>query len=315
MTDISPQSNRLNRANRLNRVLPIPARTPESTPSSAVPTGLVRAGWLWSGILGGLAASVALSTQAAWSRPVLNDTRHFLVAQQVVDGLPPPPPVVPGQETLTGQAQRYLVLVNSDSDMMLSQVQQIQPTASMQDYNGQRFIQAGLFSDLATAQQQASTLAAAGIGAQVVTVTGTESSVSQSSYNTASTNTYDVNSSEFGTLPPPQVLPTTSVPSSPGEVEFGSPDSGLDTADPEERGSRGSRSYYVVIPSGGRNLEAVTGQISRLTEGMGIDGMVQTGTAQGSHVRVGPFNSRSAANRWTRYFRDFGMDARVSYSR
>jgi hypothetical protein len=71
----------------------------------------------------------------------------------------------------------------------------------------------------------------------------------------------------------------------------------------------------VVIPSNGKKLDVVSEQVVRLTNGMGVDGMITTATTRGPHVQVGPFNSRSAANRWTRYFRDFGMDARVSFIR
>jgi hypothetical protein len=178
-------------------------------------------------ITGGLiSGGLIVASQTAWSRPVLNDTTHFLVAQRVVDGLPPPPPVIFGQESLANsqnqvaQAQRYLVVVNGDSKMVLSQVQQVQPTASLQEYNGQRFIQAGMFNDANSAQQQVKTLGASGITAQVVPV-GT-SVVSQ-------TPTYDPGSSAAPsgsmTLPPPEGMPTTTVPSSPSssprEVEFG----------------------------------------------------------------------------------------------
>lgn len=262
--------------------------------------------WLFSGLIGS-----GLVAQAAWAKPVLNDTSHFLVAQQVVDGLPPPPPTTFGQESIAqNQAvQQYLVVINSDSEMMLSQVQQVQPTASLQEYNGQRFIQAGVFNDPTTAQQQVSTLAASGITAQVVTLTNTASTISQApAASTTYGSSYDVNAN---TLPPPEALPTTSFPAT--EVEFGSSDpNALPAAAPE---ARGSRAYYVIIPGGGQKVEAITTQIARLTEGMGIDNMVQAGTNNGSHVRVGPFSDRSAASRWSRYFRDFGMDARVSYGR
>ena len=70
-----------------------------------------------------------------------------------------------------------------------------------------------------------------------------------------------------------------------------------------------------MIPSNGKKLDVVSEQVVRLTNGMGVDGMITTATTRGPHVQVGPFNSRSAANRWTRYFRDFGMDARVSFIR
>ncbi|MFM7427080.1 MAG: hypothetical protein ACKO7W_19125 [Elainella sp.] len=246
---------------------------------------------------------------------MLNDTSHFLLAQQVMDGLPPPPP---GSQTPTYQAQQYqqyMVVVNGNSQILLSQVQAVQPSASVQDYNGQQFIQAGVFSDLTTAQQQVTTLAASGIEAQVMAVAPAASLTSQASspvtvpsYSSPEAQTYG-QTYDNGTLPPPEAMPSLAVPAAPGgEVQFNAPST---QAEPE-RASDG-RTYYVVIPGKQDDLSAVSEQITRLTDGMGIDGMVDTATSRGSHIRVGPFNTRSAANRWTRYFRDFGMDARVSY--
>lgn len=257
----------------------------------------------------GCVASLALGSlcwspvavQSAWARPLLNDTSHFLLAQQVVDGLPPPPATY-GQEAA---GQQYLVVVNGDSQILLSQVQAVQPSASVQDYNGQRFIQAGLFGSAASAQQQVSTLSAAGIGAQVVAVT----SPSQPAGQVVSQAAPDFASPG---LPPAEPLPTTTVPAVPSSVEFNSAPPG---SPPDSRAGSGSRSYYVVIPGNGKSIDTVSEQVTRLTNGMGVDGMVRTSTSRGSHVQVGPFNSRSAANRWTRYFRDFGMDARVSFNR
>lgn len=273
----------------------------------------------WIPLLLGSSLFGSVLTSAAWARPLLNDTSHFLVAQQVVDGLPPPPPNAYSQDASAGQsgAQQYLVVVNGDSEMLLAQVQQIQPSASVQEYNGQRFIQAGMFSDSATAQQQVSSLAASGIGAQVVPVVGTSSSlVSQAPAEMPGYDNSGMNS-EMNMLPPPEIQPNTAVPSAPMEVEFGSESEPGPAMSPSEReaAAGGGRSYFVVIPGRGDDIDAISSQIARLTDGMGIDGMVQTGTLRGSHVRVGPFNSRSAATRWTRYFRDFGMDARINYGR
>lgn len=251
-----------------------------------------------SGLLGGWMIATA---QSAWARPLLNDTSHFLLAQQVVDGLPPPP--VGAAQEVAGQ--QYLVVVNGDSQILLSQVQAVQPTASVQEYNGQRFIQAGLFGNAASAQQQVNTLSAAGIGAQVVAVTSPGAAAQTVSQAPAAP--YSLNAPA---LPPAEPLPTTTVPATPSSVEFNSAPPA-----PGAESRSGSRSYYVVIPSSGKKLEDVSQQVTRLTDGMGVEGMVTTATSHGSHVRVGPFNSRDAASRWTRYFRDFGMDARVSYSR
>ncbi len=281
--------------------------TPRSNPTPFTKAFLVTAG-LCGGLLGSFVAQ-SFVAQVAWAKPVLNDTSHFLLAQQVVDGLPPPPPVMFGQDNSANAQtpQQYLVVVNGDDAVLLSQVQQIQPSASVQEYNGQRFIQAGLFGDLNSAQQQVSTLAVSGIGAQVVGVTTASSTVSQ----LPATSTGSSSGLETQTLPPPELLPTTTVPSSSGGVEFGT----APAPQPQESAASSGRAYYVIIPGSGKDISAITSQVSRLTEGMGIDGMVQSGSSKGDHVRVGPFNSRSAANRWTRYFRDFGMDARVSFSR
>ncbi|MBW4468142.1 MAG: hypothetical protein KME07_22170 [Pegethrix bostrychoides GSE-TBD4-15B] len=246
---------------------------------------------------GSLLSAWIIPIQSAWARPLLSDSRHFLLAQQVTDGLPPPPA---GYAQEAAQSQQYLVVVNGDSQILLSQVQAVQPTASVQEYNGQRFIQAGLYDDATSAQQQVNSLSAAGIGAQVVAV------VNPASPTVSQSLPYDVNSP--GTLPPAESLPTTVVPSTPTSVEFNS----APPASSAEVDSDG-RAYFVVIPSNGKKLDAISEQVTRLTDGMGVDGMIATATKRGSHVQVGPFNSRSAANRWTRYFRDFGMDARVSY--
>ncbi len=242
---------------------------------------------------------------------MLNDTSHFLLAQQVMDGLPPPPP---GSQAPTYQAQQYqqyMVVVNGNSQILLSQVQAIQPSASVQDYNGQQFIQAGLYSDLTSAQQQVTTLAASGIESQVMavapaTVSQASSTVTVPSYSAPADPTYG----SGNTLPPPEAIPSLAVPAAPGgEVQFDAPSSQVEA----EREAGDGRSYYVIIPGKQADLTAATEQITRLTDGMGIDGMVSTATSRGSHIRVGPFNTRSAANRWTRYFRDFGMDARVGF--
>jgi hypothetical protein len=280
--------------------------------------------------------SCLMLTSASWA----DSTDHrTLMAQQVTDGLPPPPTVF-GQETVpttspdsatppadlprlgpTAPGQQYMVIVNGDSPLLLSQVQAVMPSASLQDYNGQRFIQAGLFDNPSLAQQQVSALAAQGIGAEIVTINATTAS----STNFAATPTVQsdaqsapVQPSSQTTLPvpPPDLLPASPVPR---EVEFGQPPATNQLTEPlpsevPEAGDR-DRAFYVVVPGRSENLEAMTNQIARLGEGVGLAGMVHTDNSRGSHVRIGPFVDRGAANRWRKYLRDFGMDARVYYRR
>jgi hypothetical protein len=217
-----------------------------------------------------------------------------------------------------------MVIVNGDSPLLLSQVQSVATGASIQEYNGQRFIQAGLFDNPSLAQQQVSTLATQGIGAEIVTVGST---TTDPAVSTSTPVQPDVSQqSALPAMPPPELLPATPVPR---EVEFGQPPAPeqltnpvpaepSDLSEPSDS-SRAAidrdRAFYVVVPGGSDNLEAMASQIIRLGEGIGIAEMVQTDNSRGSHVRIGPFVDRGSANRWRRYLRDFGMDARVYYSR
>lgn len=284
-------------------------------------------------IVGGLVGSIAIAVPSG-AEPL---PQPLLIAQQVVDGLPPPPSITPGQEfpsatpavgqTVDGQpsvpmmsptdpAQRYLVIVNGESPLLLSQVQSIVSDASVQEYNGQRFIQAGMFDNPNTAQQQVATLAAQGIGAEVVTV-----NTAQQAVVAQSTTSQPAQPAADSSLPPPDLLPAQPVPR---EVEFGQPpaqDQAVlnppsDPMPPQaERSEATDRAFYVVIPGRSDDVEAITNQILRLGDGLSIAEMVQVDDARGSHVRIGPFVDRSAARRWNSYFREFGMNSRIYYRR
>lgn len=299
--------------------------------------------WLLGGLVGGIAFAAPIGAE-----PI---PQPMLIAQQVVDGLPPPP-VISGQNSLpaapTGQtsdqpsvpmlsptdpAQRYLVIVNGESPLLLSQVQAIVPDASVQEYNGQRFIQAGMFDNPGVAQQQIAALSAQGIGAEIVTVNAAQqTSASQTSTSQASSQS--VQQAAAPTLPPPDLLPAEPVPR---EVEFGQPPVGQPslgqpsgvqppaqdqfTSPTPPQGIEGSMpqaqdsAFYVVIPGRSADVEAITNQILRLGDGLNVAEMVQVGDGRGSHVRIGPFVDRSAARRWNSYFREFGMDSRIYYKR
>lgn len=130
-------------------------------------------------------------------------------AQQVVP-LPPPPTVsvpalttvpsftnstsLPGGETVflapmnpQGGIGQYMVYVNGSSPYLLQQVQVIEPTASMQRYQGQAIIQAGTFDNETGARQQIAALNARGIMAEIATssqdvATATSNAVTTSRY-------------------------------------------------------------------------------------------------------------------------------------
>lgn len=284
--------------------------------------------WLLGGLVGSIAFAVPIGAE-----PV---PQPLLIAQQVVDGLPPPPTIL-GQDSLpttpTGQtsdqpsvptlsptdpAQRYLVIVNGESPLLLSQVQAIVPDASVQEYDGRRFIQAGMFDNPNAAQQQVAALSAQGIGAEIATVnTAQQTSTSQASAQ-------PTQQAAAPSLPPPDLLPAEPVPR---EVEFGQPPIGqpsngqpptqdqFSNPAPSQGAAPQDSAFYVVIPGRSADVEAITNQILRLGDGLDVAEMVQVGDGRGSHVRIGPFVDRSAARRWNSYFRDFGMDSRIYYKR
>lgn len=200
---------------------------------------------LCSGLVGAMIAPLA----GASPLPPISDRQ--LLAQQIVDGLPPPPPLIFGQQSLPNH----------------------QPTSP-----------SGSLSQVPTADP---------------------------AFPSQPTPSLEMNGTE--TLPPPDLLPTPPVPR---EVEFGQPGElapATGTTPPSESASPGS-AYFVVIPAKSSELTEITEQITRLGEGMQLQGMIQTATRpRGPHVRVGPFADRSDASRWSQYLRDFGMDARVYY--
>ncbi len=62
----------------------------------------------------------------------------------------------------------YQVVVNGSSPLLLQQVQLIEPSASLQDYQGRQIIQVGTYTSEMEARQRVSALAQQGIGAQVI---------------------------------------------------------------------------------------------------------------------------------------------------
>jgi len=325
-------------------------------------------------ILGlGISFSVmAIASQPAWAGAT---SERVLLAQQVVEGLPPPPTFSFGTSSLptvaspaapvslpssmqsnsqTGEvaAQRYLVLVNGDSPLLLEQVRKVESGAFFQTVDGQRVIQAGAFSESTRAEQQVQALEAQGIGAQLVTSPNVASSIVTSPIASSATTASPIALMETpsastvlppsevnqvptapvqalstrpvtgpdATLPPPDLLPAS--PTASREVVFGQlPNLNSTATSPTTStllaaASVGASSYYVVVPGRSGDIPAISDQIIRLGEGLNVtQSLEERRSPLGPHVLVGPFVNRSAAERWSDYFRVFGMDARVYYRR
>ncbi|TVQ21223.1 MAG: hypothetical protein EA367_06365 [Leptolyngbya sp. DLM2.Bin15] len=278
-------------------------------------------------------SAIALPLEGGAEYTHASDASYY-IAQQVVDGLPPPPPVaaptpsaptvsVPTTPRQAAPAQpsapdnRYVVLINGDSPLLLDQVRRIDSAAALQTFQGQQMIQAGVFDNALVAQRQAESLAAQGIGAEVVAVP----SAAVSPANTAPPETVAVSPpTQTVSVAPlrspvgePELLPATVTPR---EVEFGRPADPQTVAQAQTTAAVRGSSYYVVIPGRSSEVPSIADQVIRLGGGIGIASVVDERTSPlGPHVLVGPYVGRSAASRWSRYFRDFGMDARVYYRR
>ena len=282
----------------------------------------------------GVGVSVGICPAVASTEPPSDRIQPpQVLAQRIVDGLPPPPLDSTGESYLapgsfnqpsspaiipavtpavapaaTPAAALYMVLVNGDSPLLLSQVQQVEPSAQLQQYKGQAVIQAGVFGDEQTAAQQVQSLTAQGIAANIVPV-------SPELYATTAYQPINFPSAELSAAP----LPETPVS---GEAAFGDYPDLQNPALQSPNGDRLSYAtprtslYYVVVPTASGELDYVSNQVLLLGQGVSMAGIVQARDQPlGPHVRVGPFAERAAAERWNGYLRDFGMNARVYFRR
>lgn len=251
---------------------------------------------------------------------IANPLHGELIAQQVVEGLPPPPPIVgvpatPGvsvptaPSNLQSSENLYLVYINGDSPLLLDQVRRVSTEATVQDYQGQQVIQAGVFQEPTYAQQQVSALEAQGILAEVA-------EVPSAWFEPAAPAAVPVQTAAApATIPPPELIPVNVAPR---EIEFGrSPDMAAATSTltpsvlPES-----SSNFYVVIPGRSGELSDIAAQVIQLGASTGIASSVEERTEPvGPHVRIGPFVDQGAAARWSEYFEDFGLNSRVYYQR
>lgn len=277
-----------------------------------------------------LAIGLLLLASATGKSAIAGSLTEMQIAQSVVDGLPPPPAdarsvssappvllpsIAPRQDESSRRdanaatSEGYIVYVNGDSPLLLDQVRRVESNAFLQNYEGKQVIQAGLFGEEASAQWRVQQLEAQGIGAEVAPV----------SRDAMPRNQTTLRNQTSPALAAPQTVPSArtdrTTQAAVPQVEFGQSVSPYSTAQSTQRARR--RSYYVVIPGSASRLPDIEDLIATLGSGLAVsEDAVQPRTAPlGNHVRVGPFVDRGAASRWSRFFRDFGMDARVYYGR
>jgi len=274
-------------------------------------------------VFSGWMVAIALSTPLLATSPA--------GAQQIIDGLPPAPlpssqpysppssapsvtvPPLNAQPTAPVGAQTarsYIVVVDGDSPLLLSQVQQVDAAASVVSLEGRSLIQAGIFQNEADAAQRVQQLATRGIGSRVVAAVP----IAQAAPESLPTTQAAASPNAVEGFPIPD-LPSTSVPR---ELEF-EPTAPLNETDNDrtfEDEETSNRAYYIVIPGNNDDLYNISQQVVRMAHGIRLSRLVEERDSPlGSHVLVGPFTGRRAAHRWNRYFSDFGMNSRVYFQR
>lgn len=258
-------------------------------------------------------AAISLNFSTVAAAMPTNSTRDPEVAQ----ALPTPVPPTPYASNPTAGGGQYLVIINGNSDLLLTEVRQIEPTAFVNFIEGSSVIQAGRFDSYQNAQNRTRELAGLGIGAQIKPVTPALP-IAATPTVAAGAVQGNAGGNLTGDLPP---IPIAATPSS--AVEFGQapPFPGASasaaavppapshlTLAPEAARASG---YYVVVPSRARNLATVADQVV----GLGAaSSLVQTRQApRGPHVAIGPYDSRDIAREWSNYLREAGLDARVYF--
>lgn len=220
----------------------------------------------------------------------ITNSNEMLLAQTVMEALPPPPnysqnqsiefnqdqpyqPYQPVQYPYNQSVQRYAVYVENSSRWILQRIQQqVERTAYIRQLNGRSVIMSGTFSRRANAEQRVRELDAIGIyGARVATS------------DTGEVQSYYPNNDPY---------------SNPNNSNY----------------SSNKSQYYVSIPTKSEDLSIVANQVRRVT---GLYGFVlERKKPLGPHVAVGPFNQRIDAEKWNTYIRDRGFgNARVYYGK
>lgn len=296
--------------------------------------------WIVIGLL--VLGNVGTAAQVT-ALPLSSDRVPAQRLAQVIEGLPPPPLIPAGFGGLpavepssppsaaplsspylfpnaapatpaTPLEPQYLVLVNGASELLLEQVRKVDSGAFLQTHQGREVIQAGAFSESDRANQQAQVLESQGIVAEVVPILNATYPTAQSARPTAALPA--VTSPPTVTTSPPAATVLREVPF--GELPDLSP-SGSETEIAQlTAADLVDNSYYVTIPGALEELRSIAVRITQLASGLNVqERSIQERSAPlGPHVLVGPFVDRGVANRWNRYFQNFGLlDARVYYRR
>lgn len=202
--------------------------------------------------------------------------------------LPNSSPSTPIPNSTNTYSDYYRVEVEGDSSFLLTQIQDIEPEAFIRGREGT--IQAGLFSERYNAQRRAKLLESEGFQARVVPIDVAITRPSSTNY------------------PEPVYRPVQ--PSSPVNSNNSTIPTAINSSN-SNRENNDEKGYFVVIPGSQQDLPTIAAKVAE--SGINLRSIRQKNSPIGSHVAVGPFATRSLAERWNSYLRWAGMDARLHH--
>lgn len=108
----------------------------------------------------------------AWARSPRSSSSSFTGREVNFQASPAvQPPSAKQSATPISKPESYLVYINENSALKLQQIQQLEPTAFVRQYQGRSIIQVGVFSQNANALNLANTLEFNGIDARIISLT------------------------------------------------------------------------------------------------------------------------------------------------
>ncbi len=202
---------------------------------------------------------------------------------------PSPPESSPPNNSNNSNANTlFRVQIYGTSKRVLSLVRRVEPEAFVPE--GENIIQAGLFSERSRARSLVEDLSQQGVQADIIRIQNSQSR-SSSSRETISLSSAASTSSE-------------------DRNETAIADSSQNQTENEKK----SRAYYVVIPGNEKQVSTMAQKAQQA--GVNSDLIQQRDAPRGTHVAVGPFETRHEASRWNEQLQSEGLDrARVYFGR
>ncbi len=188
---------------------------------------------------------------------------------------------IPNNSQYNQNFERYFVYVDSSDYQTLQRIRQIEQNAYIRNYNGRKVIQSGVFNGQSNAQKRVGELKSNGInGAKIVNYENIELTPNYSDQPIMPFDNSGYNRQNYTNNYQQEKI----------------------------------NSYYVVIPSNGKNLRSLGTDI-RQKVSLNIN-VFRRNQPRGAHIAVGPFSDRNEAEQWNNYLQNSGYgNARVYYGK